>query len=439
MEEGTGGVGKLTVYQRMAAVLSELPAIGKEAYNQQQSFHYRSHDDVLNALNPLLAKWGLFILPQVLERTTSERKTRSGGTMYEVNLHVQYTFFGVDGDSVTASAWGEGTDSGDKSTNKAMTMAFKNVLAQAFAVSTADTIDSDGQTPEETEGRADARPASRVTGELEALIEEVKALDPDPAHGGGHYYQVAVNAAAKYHRKPLEDLAAGEMDDILRRFRGLRDEFLAKREGGEPGLPVEETVVKQGPAGVAVPTSWAELEAGVRAYGDETWSDFQEFMRQAKDHLFPGAERMSAQRKAALFQKASGVMIKLLETHDPTMFPPPARLEFQAHWAKALDGHVLPGPEWSMDASEASSGRPPRIAPGPPPVAPEGSGEEQAQQGAPAESAEEATSSVASPPETPPSLEQTVTDAPLTDKEQEALDDVNKEFDAPPEAEPGGG
>lgn len=145
-----GDAPKNTIYQRMVAILAELPAIGKDARNEQQKFMYRSHDDVMNALNPLLARHGVFVVPQVLERQTDRRETRSGGVMYEVNLHVQYTFYAEDGSTVQASAWGEGTDSGDKSTNKAMTMALKNVLAQAFAISTADTIDADEHTPEET-------------------------------------------------------------------------------------------------------------------------------------------------------------------------------------------------------------------------------------------------------------------------------------------------
>lgn len=142
-----------TIHERMVQVLGDLPAIGKDSRNQQQQFNYRSHDDVLNALNPLLARHGIYVVPRVLERETGERATRSGGVLYEVNLLVEYTFYGLRGDSIVASAWGEGTDSGDKSTNKAMTMAMKAVLAQAFAISVAENQDADGQSPEPTTGR----------------------------------------------------------------------------------------------------------------------------------------------------------------------------------------------------------------------------------------------------------------------------------------------
>ncbi len=151
-----------SIHERLTAILGELPAIGKTSENTQQHFHYRSHDDVLNALNPLLAKHGVYVVPDVIERLTDRRETRSGSVLFEVNLHVRYSFIASDGSWIAASAWGEGTDSGDKSTNKAMTMAFKNVLAQVFAVSTqeAQAYDADGITPEETVAYGSAQRAA---------------------------------------------------------------------------------------------------------------------------------------------------------------------------------------------------------------------------------------------------------------------------------------
>src|SRR5262249_29439115 len=88
--------------------------------------------------------------PNVMERITSTRQTNRGSTMYEVNLHVKFTFFGADGTFFVASGWGEGTDMGDKATSKAMTMAFKYVLAETFALATAEVSDADASSPEET-------------------------------------------------------------------------------------------------------------------------------------------------------------------------------------------------------------------------------------------------------------------------------------------------
>lgn len=170
----------LTIHERMTAILAELPALGKDSFNEQQRFHYRAHDDVLNALNPLLAKYGVYVTPDVIERVQNVRTTASGKAMYEVNLHVRFTFHGEDGSSVTASGWGEGTDLGDKATNKAMTGAFKYVLFQTFAISTAEASDADDESPEETMAQAESRQAreERATPKKVPKPKAIKTFDP---------------------------------------------------------------------------------------------------------------------------------------------------------------------------------------------------------------------------------------------------------------------
>jgi hypothetical protein len=201
-------------------------------------------------------------------------------------------------------------------------------------------------------------------------------------------------------------------------------------EEGE--VPVQPTRVVN-LQNVPVPRSWAAIKEAAEAYSTETWADFREFLGQAREHLWPGVaeEDLTKGQKDVLFQKAAGVMTKLLESHDPGTLPPPARLEFQAHWSTLLEGAALEGPEWSMDPDEAAAGRPARVPGGQPP--PQGSGEEPGEVASPAASEPEATA----PPDesAPPSLEQTVTDAPLTDHEQELLDSVQKGFPGVTEVE----
>lgn len=176
------------IHVLMARILGELPAIGKDRVNTQQNFKFRGIDDVMNALNPLLAKHGVFYVPDVVERIDSERATKSGGVMYVVNLHVRYRFYGPNGDHIEASGWGEGTDSGDKATNKAMTGAMKYVLFQAFAISTEEAAenDADGDSPEATSGGRPAQHAplaeqtvpssvaEKLTARINALPDEAK-------------------------------------------------------------------------------------------------------------------------------------------------------------------------------------------------------------------------------------------------------------------------
>lgn len=142
-------------------VLAALPAIGKTDWNEQQKFHFRGVDAVLNALNPLLAENGVTIVPhKVLDRLASQRTTKSGTVMYEVNLHIQFRLYGPKGDFIEAEAWGEGTDMGDKATGKAGTAAQKAMLIQTFSISTQEQTEDepDRHSPEETIRRGAAPP-----------------------------------------------------------------------------------------------------------------------------------------------------------------------------------------------------------------------------------------------------------------------------------------
>lgn len=123
------------IYRLMAAALDQMPAVGKDQRNEQQGFSYRGVDDVLDHLNPILGRLGIFFVPAVVERVAEVRQTRSHATLWTVHLRVRYTFYAPDGSSVEAVGWGEGTDMADKATSKAMTMAMKSVIFQVFAIS----------------------------------------------------------------------------------------------------------------------------------------------------------------------------------------------------------------------------------------------------------------------------------------------------------------
>lgn len=141
------------IYSKINAIMKEIPAIGKDKQNKQQGFAYRGIDDVMNVLFPLLSKYGVFVIPEVLNTSRTERQTKSGGNMAFTVATVKYTFYATDGSSVSAITTGEGMDSADKSTNKAMAAAMKYAFFQTFCIPTEEAAkdDPDGETPEESE------------------------------------------------------------------------------------------------------------------------------------------------------------------------------------------------------------------------------------------------------------------------------------------------
>lgn len=138
----------MNIYESITAIMQEIPAIGKEKKNQQQGFKYRGIDDVMNALQPILAKHKVFVVPEVLEQQREERVTGKGSTLLYSLMKIKYTFYAEDGTSIYAVVIGEGMDSGDKASNKAMAIALKYAFFQVFCIPTEEMRDPDAETPE---------------------------------------------------------------------------------------------------------------------------------------------------------------------------------------------------------------------------------------------------------------------------------------------------
>lgn len=140
----------MTIHEAMSAIMKDVEAIKKDKRNQQQNFNFRGIDDVYNAVHPIFAHHGVFTVPTVLEERTEERTTRSGSNLIYRILRIKYTFYSEDGTSLDAVVIGEGMDSGDKASNKAMAVAHKYALLQALQVPTDDMVDPDSETPEQS-------------------------------------------------------------------------------------------------------------------------------------------------------------------------------------------------------------------------------------------------------------------------------------------------
>ena len=147
------------IYGKIADCMRQLGAIGKTSKNAQQGFMYRGVDAVMNALNPVLTANHVFCVPEVLEQHREERQTRSGGNLIYSILKMCYTLYAEDGSSVSATVIGEGMDSADKSSNKAMSVAYKYAMFQIFSIPTEEMADPDADTPPESTPKVDNKAA----------------------------------------------------------------------------------------------------------------------------------------------------------------------------------------------------------------------------------------------------------------------------------------
>ena len=133
------------IYQAIPAIMGEINAIGKNKRNNQQNFMYRGVDDVMNAINPALVKNKVYIVPEIIDQAREERQTAKGANLIYSICRMRFKFFAEDGSSVEAVTIGEGMDSGDKATNKAMAIAFKYACFQIFCIPTEEMKDPDAE------------------------------------------------------------------------------------------------------------------------------------------------------------------------------------------------------------------------------------------------------------------------------------------------------
>jgi len=138
----------MQIHTAICNIMSEIGAITKDKKNQQQGFMYRGIDDVMNALQPLFVKHKVYVVPEMLEHTREERQTKTGGNLIYSICKMKYTFYADDGSNISAVVIGEGMDSGDKATNKAMAIAMKYACFQVFCIPTEEMKDPDGESHE---------------------------------------------------------------------------------------------------------------------------------------------------------------------------------------------------------------------------------------------------------------------------------------------------
>ena len=136
------------IYKAIPAIMAEIGAIAKDRKNDQQGYKFRGIDDVYNAVHPLLIKYKVFTVPNVLESVDTMETTTKGAQLHYARMTMEYKFCHEDGSFIIAKTRGEGMDSGDKASNKAMAVAHKYAIVQMFAIPTESGDDPENESHE---------------------------------------------------------------------------------------------------------------------------------------------------------------------------------------------------------------------------------------------------------------------------------------------------
>ena len=101
----------------------------------QGKYPYRGIDDIVDACALPMAEAGLCVFQRTVGHRIEEHKSNGGAVLFYCYVECEFDFVAVaDGSMHTARFVGESFDSGDKSTGKAETYAFRNCLAKTFVI-----------------------------------------------------------------------------------------------------------------------------------------------------------------------------------------------------------------------------------------------------------------------------------------------------------------
>lgn len=180
------------IYQIISAISKEAGPLAAEKAGGVP-FAFRGINAVVDKLAPLLNKYEVITVPEVLEhKVTSNPSGNKVVTTTEILAH--YHFYAPDGSKVTATTAGLANDYADRSSAQAQSVAFRTALLQTF------TLPSSDPEPEQTGVEREAPSAQPVAAakppvgqqkSVATLTEEIKAIIGDPESG---YEATDINA-----------------------------------------------------------------------------------------------------------------------------------------------------------------------------------------------------------------------------------------------------
>lgn len=131
------------IYNKISDIMADIDAIGKGRTNSHQNYKFRGIEDLYNQLKPVLTKHRVFCAPEVVKEQFFEHPGKDNKVSFRSILTIKHVFFTTDGSSVAVTTVGEGIDTSDKATNKAMSAAMKYAFIELFSIPTEDIADSD--------------------------------------------------------------------------------------------------------------------------------------------------------------------------------------------------------------------------------------------------------------------------------------------------------
>lgn len=212
---------QVPVHVAFNRVKRDVGAVGKNRKNEAQGYYFRSIEDFIDAVSPVLSWHGVLMLPNIIEHRLYhfERTTNNGkqSTSTVATVTTEWHVIGPMGDSFTFRTVGEGADTADKATNKAMSASFKYAMAQGMAIplhlddgdATNGANDNDGGGPR-TVRKAAAKKAAAPRPARQQRTEAAPAADPVELPVAQQRLLDRITALPEAHQKAIASFCKAE-------------------------------------------------------------------------------------------------------------------------------------------------------------------------------------------------------------------------------------
>lgn len=210
------------------AIIKEMAVegVGKNRRNDTQKFNFRGIDDFHNALAPLFAREKVLVLPSYANRVATEYEyTKNGDKKRLVNVTIEGTYrivSLVDGSEIVSGPFlGEAMDSGDKATNKAMSVSYKYFAIQTFSIPVVGSEDPDFES-HEPDAKAGAKKQQPVADKQQQPPEDEtveQAINRLAKTKDGRKKLAAV-AAQAYGVTIIDQIPADKTAEAIKRLEG---------------------------------------------------------------------------------------------------------------------------------------------------------------------------------------------------------------------------
>lgn len=231
------------IHKAIHAMLAEVGAIEKKrkVADNAGGWSFRGIDDVFTAVHPLLAKHGVYPTSRIDNMLRDERQTTRGGMLMYTVLTMTYRFWATDGSYVETTVIGEAMDSGDKSANKAMSVAYKYAIFQMLAIPVV-ALDPDEDVHEVRSKDAENRPVPKKqemrqpanTRPLDIKAVSKRIQDVEPSIEAFKAIAKEINQAGVNSLVPAHEAAKLRAQVIRRLVEFAPTTALAWIEGYEP-------------------------------------------------------------------------------------------------------------------------------------------------------------------------------------------------------------